>query len=123
MKLIVKIILIAALTYFGGFILPWWTVMLSAFFICFLIDGSVIGSFVSGFLGGGIIWLGYSWYLDIKTASIMSSKIIEMFPLEDKIMLVIISGVIGAIAGGVSGVAGNNFKKLFIRKKVKSFYS
>lgn len=123
MKLIGKIILIAVFTYFGGFILPWWTVMAVSFLVCFLIEGSGIGSFVSGFLGGGVVWLAYSWYIDVKTQSVMSSKIIELFPFEDKIMLVLAAGLVGAAAGGISGVAGNSFKLIFKKKKVKSFYS
>ncbi|XOV94293.1 MAG: hypothetical protein ACFHWX_06230 [Bacteroidota bacterium] len=123
MKLISKIILIATLTYFSGFILPWWTVMVVSFIICFLIEGSGVGSFVSGFLGGGLVWLAYSWYIDVKTQSIMSSKIIELFPFDDQIMLVLIAGLVGAFAGGISGVAGNSFKLIFKKKKAKSFYS
>lgn len=123
MRLIIKIILIATLTYFGGFIMPWWTVMVASFLICFLVEGSGIGSFVSGFLGGGLVWLTYSWVIDVKTRSIMSSKIIELFPFDDNIMLVLLAGLIGAFAGGMAGVAGNSFKLIFKKKKAKSFYS
>ncbi len=123
MKLIGKIILIGLLTYFGAFLLPWWTVMLAAFLVCFLIEGSGVGSFVSGLLGGGTVWMAYAWYIDVKTDSVLSSKIIELFPFDDKIMLVLLAGLVGGIAGGVAGIAGNSFKLIFKKKKVQSFYS
>ena len=123
MKLILKILLIAALTYAGGFVLPWWIVILISFLICFLLDSSGISSFVSGFLGGGIVWLFYSWYIDAQTESIMSSKIIQLFPFGDRIILIILAGLIGAFSGGFGALSGNSFKLLFKKKKAESFYS
>lgn len=123
MKLILKILLIATLTYLGGFILPWWIVILIAFLVCFLLESSGISSFVSGFLGGGIVWLFYAWYIDTQTQSIMSSRIIQLFPFEDKVMLLILAGLIGAFTGGFGALSGNCFKLLFKKKKAKSFYS
>jgi hypothetical protein len=123
MKLIGKILFIGLLTYFGSFLLPWWTVMVASFIICFLIAGSGVGSFVSGFLGGGSVWLAFAWYVDSNTSEILSSKIIELFPFEDKIVLVLLAGVIGGIAGGVAGIAGNSLKLIFKKKKAQSFYS
>ena len=61
------------------------------------LHGNGFNVFISGFLGGGLVWLVYAWYIDTKTNSILSAKVVELFPFEDKIFLVIAAGVIGAL--------------------------
>lgn len=123
MKLIVRLILIVALTWFLSFYLPWWIVIVVSFLVGLVIDGSGFNAFISGFLGAGLLWLIYSWYLDIQTNSILSSKLVELFPFDDKILLIIMSGLIGGLCGGFGAVTGNSFRKMFVKTKPKSFYS
>lgn len=123
MKLILRLLLIVIATYLISFYLPWWSVFLIAFVIGFFIPGGNFNVFISGFLGAGLLWMIYAWYLDIKTNSILSEKVVLLFPFNDKILLIITAGIIGALSGGFGALTGNSFRQLFIKKKPKSFYN
>ncbi|MEQ8472535.1 MAG: hypothetical protein RIC35_15190 [Marinoscillum sp.] len=123
MKLIIRIFLIIIVAYFLSFYLPWWSLIVLTFIIGFLIPGHGLNLFISGFLGGGLLWMAYSWYLDTKTQSILTDKIIHLFPFEDGFLLIILSGLIGGLSAGFGCLSGNSFRHLFMKKKTKSFYS
>lgn len=123
MKLISRIILIIAFSYLLSLYLPWWILMVVAFIVGFSIPGHGINVFIAGFLGGGLLWMSYAWYIDLKTEAILSNKIVQLFPFQDAIFLLILTGVIGALAGALGALSGNSFRQLFLKKKQKSFYS
>ena len=123
MKLILRLLLIVALTYLLPWVLPWWSVVLGAFVSGLLIRGNGFSVFISGFLGGGLVWMLFSWYVDLQTKSILSEKVVGLFPVEDKLFLIIASGLIGALCGGFGALSGSTFRDLFTKRKSKSFYS
>ena len=96
----------------------------------FFWGGSPILNFVArycfpggGFLGGGLLWMTYAWLIDVQTESILSEKIVKLFPFDDPIFLLVLTGLLGAIAGALGALSGNSFRQLFMKKKQKSFYS
>lgn len=123
MKLIIRLLLIVILTYLFSLIGPWWIGMVVAALTGFLLHGNGFNVFISGFLGIGLLWMIYAWYLDAITHSILSEKIVALFPFEDKIFLVVAAGLIGGLTGGFSCLTGNSFRQLFLKKKTKSFYN
>ncbi len=123
MLFITKLVLIGVLGLIVSFILPWWGLMVVAFLITFLMPGNNFNAFLSGFLGAGLVWMVMAWKIDVETASIMSQKIVQLFPVNDTNMLVIITGLIGGLSGGLGAFTGNSFRQLFLKKKEKSFYS
>lgn len=123
MVFIFRLILISTLTYLFGLITPWWTVMVAAAIVAFLIPGNNFNAILSGFMGAGLIWMVLAWKVDVETNSIMSSKMIELFPADDINMLIIVTATIGGVAGALGAFTGNSFRQIFIKKKEKSFYS
>lgn len=123
MKLIARILLILVFSYMLSFYLPWWILLVIAFLAGFALPGNGINIFISGFLGGGLLWMTYSWYLDFKTESILSQKVVGLFPVDDHFLLILASGIVGALCGAFGCLAGNSFRQLFMKKKKKSFYS
>lgn len=123
MKFIARIILIAALTYFLSPFLPWWGIAVTAAFVSFLLPGHGFNVFVSGFLGIGLLWMAFAWKTDIESGSIMSEKILQMFPIDDVGLLIVATGVVGGIVGAFSALTGSTFRKIFMKKKQKSYYN
>lgn len=123
MKLIFRIILITSLTYLLSLVMPWWILFAVTFLFGFLLHGNGINAFISGFLGVGLLWMIYAWYLDIKSNAILSDKLVSLFPFEDPNYLIIITGLIGGISGGFGCMTGNSFRQIFLKKKTKSFYN
>lgn len=123
MKFIIRIILIAALSYLSGMLLPWWGIAIAAGFISFLLPGHGFNVFVSGFLGVGLLWMAYAWKTDIETGSVLSQKIVQLFPVSEVTYLILATGVIGGLVGAFSGLTGSTFRQIFMKKKQKSYYS
>lgn len=118
-----RLILIAGLTYVTGLFAPWWSAIICAALMAFILSGNNINAFLSGFMGVGLVWMVLAWKVDIETGSIMSQKMVQLFPVDDTNMLIIISALVGGISGALGAFTGNSFRQLFVKKKEKSFYS
>ncbi|WP_420581417.1 hypothetical protein [Reichenbachiella sp.] len=106
-----------------GLIAPWWSAITAAALVAFFLPGNNFNAILSGFMGVGLIWMVLAWKIDVETKSIMSNKMIELFPVDDVNMLIIITAIIGGLAGALGAFSGNSFRQIFIRKKEKSFYN
>ena len=122
MKLIFRIILIAGIGFFASNMLGWWSIAVIAFVIAFLLYGNNFASFLSGFLGAGLLWMGYAWMLDVETNQIMSQQMASVLQQSEPIILVIATGVIGALLGGFGAVTGNSARLIFIKKRKSGLY-
>ncbi|WP_422358663.1 hypothetical protein [Reichenbachiella sp.] len=123
MIFIFRLILISTLTYLLGLIAPWWSAIIGAAIVAFLMPGNNFNAFLSGFMGVGLIWMVLAWKVNVETNSIMSQKIVQLFPVDDINMLIILTAIIGGTAGALGAFTGNSFRQIFIKKKEKSFYS
>lgn len=123
MKVLFRIILISLLAYFVPFVLPWWSLAFFAMIVGFLIAEHGLNSFISGFLGAGAVWMILAWKIDNETNSILSNRLIQLFPVNDVIYLVIVAGLIGGLIAGFGMLTGTSFRQIFIKKKSRSLYS
>ena len=120
MKLIFKIFLIAFIGYFADVYFMFWGLATVAFIVNVIIKSKPFPSFLAGFIGAGLLWLSFAFYIDYKTNSIMSDKIAAIFQTSGDNLLLII-GLLGALIGGVAGYAGYSFYMLFEKKKKKYY--
>ena len=117
MKFILKVILIAALAYLMELFLPWWAVVLSGFLVGALIPTAGYNSFLSGFLGVGMLWLIFAFALHNNSDGLLTTKIAEVFPLGEPVFLLLICALIGGLAGGLGALSGSQFYRLFAKEK------
>jgi len=123
MKLIVRLIVIGALTYFISPFTTWWIAMAVSFLVCYISPSSGLNAFVAGFLGVGLIWMGHAWNIDVQNQSAFSGTVAKIMQVNDPILLVIATGLIGGLAGGFASLTGTTFRQLFIKQKKRSIYS
>ncbi|MEQ6120923.1 hypothetical protein [Reichenbachiella sp. MALMAid0571] len=123
MIFILRLILISVSCFAVGTIMPWWSVILCSVIVSFFLPGHNFNAFLSGFLGVGLLWMVMAWKFDMESGSNMSNKMTELFKIDDPILLIVGTGVIGALAGGFAAFTGNSFRQIFIKKKKPSFYS
>ena len=90
MNFFLRLILIGILSYFFSMFTPWWIVVVIGFTGGILIPGGSLRVFVSGFLGVGIVWMGYAWKLDSENESSFSNIILGLFPINDSIVLIVL---------------------------------
>jgi len=117
-----KLVTIAVLSFLAELIFPWWSIAIAAFAVNIFWSSRPPGSFFSGFFGVGLLWFGYAFYVDWQTDAILTGKIAELFMLPKPIFLLIVTGVIGGLVGGFSGLSASYLKALFERKRRESYY-
>ena len=122
MKFFLRLILIGILTYFLSFIAPWWIITIIAFIGGILLPGNSLTVFVSGFLGVGIVWMGYAWKLDTANESRFSSMIGEILTIGDPLLLIVAVGVVGGLCGGFSAISGSLLRQDDTKKKRIEYY-
>ncbi|WP_462248554.1 hypothetical protein [Ekhidna sp.] len=123
MKLIIRLIVIGALTYFVSPYTTWWAAMVIAFGVCYASPSSGLNAFVAGFLGVGLVWMGHAWNIDVQNSSTFSNTVAEIMQVGDPILLVFATGLIGGLAGGFASLTGTTFRQLFVKQKNRSLYS
>ncbi|TAH29825.1 MAG: hypothetical protein EAZ06_05280 [Cytophagales bacterium] len=97
--------------------IDFWLSAASAFIASLLLGKSNLHSFLSGFFGVAVIWLGYILLIDTQNESLLSDKVAQLFKLSSGMFLVVITTCIGGITGGLSAWTAYALKALFIVKK------
>ncbi|MBT8246024.1 MAG: hypothetical protein HKP48_02775 [Winogradskyella sp.] len=87
--------------------LPWWSVMLASFISAVLIRLKKSAVFFVPFLAIAVFWIAYAFYLSSANDFILAKKIAVLLPLEgNPYLLMLLTGVLGGIAAGISAVFG-----------------
>jgi hypothetical protein len=111
MRLILSVLLIAALSFLAGMFLPWWSVAIVAFIVALLIPQKIAMSFLSGLIGVFLLWAIVTLWIDIKNNSVLSHKVSELFKLGgSSILLIFVTALIGGLVGGFAAMAGSSLR-------------
>ena len=92
--------------------LPWWTIAIAAAIPTIFIKNKPYLSFIAGFVGIGLLWATYAWWLDGENASLLSSQIGEIFNGLSSEMLVFTTGFVGGLVGGFSAMTVGILRQL-----------
>lgn len=123
MRLILNILLIAGLSWQAEQYLPWWIITVVAASVCMCIYVGRLQAFISGFLGIGLLWFGLAWKVHTDTKGLLSQKITTLFDLGDPIQLIVATGLLGGLLGGLAAISGSALRSLHkTRKHRKSPY-
>ena len=122
MRFLVKTIIIAAIAYFASQSFPWYSVVIAAFLGSLLIRTTGFVSFVSGFLAIGLLWFTLAWLIDFESGSLLTSKVAQIFQLSGPLLLVLVTGLVGGIAGGFGALTGTMLRQIFEQKRRSGGY-
>ena len=117
MRLILNMVLIAILSYVGTLSLPWWIVVVVSALVCVFVRVNLLQAFISGFLGVGLLWFFLAWKIHTATEGILSLKITHLFGLSDPLQLIILTALVGGIAGGLAAMSGSALRNTTQRRK------
>ena len=103
----IQILLIAILSLLAQLVLPWWSLAPVAFLVCFWRGESVSRSFLYGFLGVALVWLGYALLIQGRTDGDFVGRVTALlFKSDNAIILTLTTVVLSGLVGGSSGIAG-----------------
>lgn len=103
-------LILFAATLAGGFLFPWWWPAVAAYAAGFWRPGSAIAALISGFGGTALAWAGLAAFLDRRNHHLLSGRVAEMFQLPGGWALVLATGLIGGLMGGLGALAGHSLR-------------
>lgn len=115
MRFIFLTMLTAILVVFLNAVAPYWIVMIGISILSALLFPSGIGAFMGAGLGMGLTWIGQCIYLEITTSSPLPDQMGELMGIGSGTSLIFVTGLIGFLLGGFSGLTGILFRKMFVR--------
>ncbi len=113
MRLILSILLTAALAFLAGLVLPWWSIAVIAFGVALLIPQRIFFGFLGGFLGIFLLWALLAIWIDVRNQGILSQRMAHVFPLGGSaVLLILVTALVGALVGGFAALAGSSLRPL-----------
>jgi hypothetical protein len=115
MRFIVKFLLMLALGFVFGLFMPYWSIALAGFLTSYLIYSKGMPSLGVGLLAGGLLWFVMAYTIDTANAHVLSARVGELFKLSS-FQLVVVTGFLGAVLGGLGSLAGSHLKAIFRKR-------
>ncbi len=118
MKFFVSAFLIMLLAFAFGLYLPWWSIAAASFIVSIFIEQKPGYAFLSGFIALFLLWGLIAWLKDAANDGILGSKMAMLIIKTDSsFLLILITGMIGAVVGGLAALSGS-----LLRSVVKTKY-
>ena len=93
--------------------LPWWAIMLAALVSAFLLPLDKAAVFFAPFFAVFLYWAVYSYALSSANDFTLANKISELLQIGgNPYLLILLTGILGGLAGGVSGILGKQLNAL-----------
>lgn len=107
-------LIILILSFAGSYFLPWWAAAIIAFLAAMVIGGKPGKAFLSGFAALFVGWTILALMKSIPNDNILAGRVVQLFPLPNNwIWVLVVTAVIGGIAGGMSALSGALLRRAF----------
>jgi hypothetical protein len=121
MRFLVQVILTSILSYIlQQFIAPWIVVPV-AMLIALMTQNNASAAFLGGFAAISLLWMVKATVIDVYTNSILSAKVAPLLGLKSPIMLILLTGLVGGLLGGLGAASGQHMLYM-LKKKHRSVY-
>lgn len=114
MKTLIAVVAISVVVLILGQFLPWYCAGFAAIVGGYLLKFGFFKTLLVGFLGVGLAWLCYSFYLDSGNSSILSNRIAQLLKMGSGLTLMIVSAIIGGILGALGAILGREIRILTV---------
>ena len=94
----------------------WWWVMVVPFLFGLGFGRAAWRSFRTGAVAAGLLWLGAAAYFHLTGSAIIAGRMAAMMGFGSSWMMVVVAGLLAALAAGISGFAGYSLRALFRRR-------
>jgi hypothetical protein len=106
MRFFISLILIMVFSFLAELVMPWWSIAIVAFAVCYFYSLRPGIAFLSGFLSIAIFWLLVILIRDNANAHILSTRMAALFNLPGYPLFILLALVVGGLVGGLAAWAG-----------------
>lgn len=115
MRIILQVTATILLGFLGHQFLPFWAMApAAAIAALYFRQGSGFSQFGTGFIAGLILWSATAGFIDSSNLGLLSGKIASIFQVGGW-HLILLTGFIGGLLGGLGALSGFLGAKLFLR--------
>ncbi len=109
-----QLILIAVISLLAQLVLPWWSVAIVAFAVCFWRSTSAGRAFWHGFAGVALVWLLYALMIHVRTDGILTGRMGQLiFKADGAVFPLLVTALLGGLVGGLAAMSGYYVRLLF----------
>lgn len=109
-------ILLFGLSIVSLLVLPWWSILIIAFAMALLLKSKIKHPFWLGFIPVFSAWVFLCLWKSILNQNLLAARIAKLFHLPHWSILILITGIIGGLLGGLGVYTG-----YWLRKDLKFF--
>ncbi|TYP93323.1 hypothetical protein LX73_1023 [Fodinibius salinus] len=110
-------LLLALTAWLLGLVFPWWSLAIPGLILGGRLGKSGTHAFGYGFLGIGGLWFLLTLTTHISNNGILTERIANLFSLPHPWLVILITVLIGGLAGGFTTLTGYLFSDTFLGKK------
>ena len=114
------ILILGNLCSFG---LPWWAMAPIAAFVVWLFPQSSVGAFLSGFLGGILLWGLHAYLLNTANGGVFSTKIGQIFQGLTSNNLLFATALMGGLLAAFGALTGQWAYDLRAKSEPRDYYA
>ncbi|MEO6405515.1 MAG: hypothetical protein ABIY51_13240 [Ferruginibacter sp.] len=108
MKFLIAFLLTALLSFVACLYLPWYSIAIVAFLVALLVRQHAGKAYLAAFLALFVLWAGISAWLNNANDSILAHRIsLLVIKTDNPIMLIVITGLLGAVVAGFAALSGS----------------
>ena len=105
-------LIILILSFASGYFLPWWVVAIAAFIAAFFAGRRPGYTFTAGFAAVFIAWVVLALFKSVPNNHILVKRVTVLFHLPNWQLLLVLTGAVGGLLGGMAALTGLLFKNL-----------
>jgi len=113
----IQVVLTILLSYMAEQYLPWWTISICAAAVAMGLPLNRITAFLGGFTAISLLWMIVATLIDVRTNSILSTKIAPLLGFQSATLLILLTGLVGGLVGGLGALSGQQIRTLFTQQK------
>lgn len=107
--------LVLSISFITSYSLPWWAGPAEAFLLGIRFGKTGVNSFLSGFLAVSMVWIVIALLKSLPNENILAARVSLIFHLHRWVYLLLLTGFIGGITGGMAALSGCLIKRAFSR--------
>lgn len=112
MKNLISIVAVGLIALALQYFFPWWTLAIPCLLFGFLYSQKRGSSFGIGFVAIGVLWLVSAAFIRMDSGSDLAEQVAGLFPGKSLVVLLLMTTLIGGLAGGLSSWLGYELRRL-----------
>lgn len=109
-------LIILILTFICSFFWPWWVMAIIALIAGYICNKKPGRSFLTGFAAIFIAWIILALMKSLPNDDVLAKRVATLMQLPNWILLLLVTGFIGGLVGGMAAFSGALIKKAFQSK-------